>query len=167
MQQSAYIYIYIKDTKLHSFSTKECTHPLTLTRVISNEYSAVCIRDTKSHVAPHNTHELHVMCTLRDVRAIRKQEKSALLPQTRVKNALPWPDIKTAANIHHRCRYCTSDNVAFTKENVSETSESIKNWQITWRRKFPSTLDLSIFDCKIWGGLVRFPHYTEGGGESS
>ena len=35
------------------------------------------------------------------------------MPHARVKNALPRPDVITAANLHNRCRDCIIDNVAF------------------------------------------------------
>ena len=76
-----------------------------------------------------HTSELRVMCTLCNMSAIRKQGKSALnlIPHTRVKNALPWPEVMTAANMHHRCCYCIIDNVAFAQENMNEMFEAIKN----------------------------------------
>ena len=44
-----------------------------------------------------------------------------LIPHTRVVNTLPWTDVKTAANINHRCRICVIDNVAFAKKNKNKT----------------------------------------------
>ena len=35
--------------------------------------------------------------------------------------------MSTAANMHHRCRYCIINNVAFAKENTNETFDAIKN----------------------------------------
>lgn len=53
--------------------------------------------------------------------------KNPLLPHTRVKNALPWPEVKAAVKMPHRCRYCIIDNVAFVQENTNETFEAIKH----------------------------------------
>ena len=50
----------------------------------------------------------------------------ALILDTRVKTATPRPELKTAANMHHRCRYFFIDNVAFAKENTNEIYEAIK-----------------------------------------
>ena len=47
------------------------------------------------------------------------------------KKSIPWPEVTTAANIHHRCCYYIIDNVAFSfgaQENMHKTFEAIKNW---------------------------------------
>ena len=43
---------------------------------------------------------------------------------------LPLPEVKTAAKMHHRCRYCNIDNVAFAQENTNETCEAIKKMKL-------------------------------------
>ena len=57
----------------------------------------------------------------------KKRGKSALILHTRVKTATSRPELKTAANMHHRCRCLFVDNVAFAKENTNEIYEAIKN----------------------------------------
>ena len=75
----------------------------------------------------HRTHRL-ALC---DMRTIKKQRASALIPHTKVRNAIPWQDVKTAANMYRRCRDCIVDNVAFAHENTKETLEAIKNGSLT------------------------------------
>ena len=53
-------------------------------------------------------------------------QKRALILHTRVKTTTPRPELKTAANMHHRCRCFLIDNVAFAKENTNEIYEAIK-----------------------------------------
>ena len=53
-------------------------------------------------------------------------QKRALTLHTRVKTTTPRPELKAAANMHHRCRCFFIDNVAFAKENTNEIYEAIK-----------------------------------------
>ena len=70
----------------HTIVAPENTH----TAVWSPINSTVCITDTKSH--------LHACF----VRAIKNKGKVHLY-FTQVKNAPPVPEVKTVANMHHRC----------------------------------------------------------------
>ena len=81
------------------------------------------LKQIPNHIWHHTTcpPELRATCTLCNVCS------SALISHTRIKNALPWPEVKTAANMHHSCRYCIINNTAFAKENMNETFEANKN----------------------------------------
>ena len=60
----------------------------------------------------------------------KKRGKGDLILHTRVKTTTPRPELKAAANMHHRCRCFFIDNVAFAKENTNEIYEAIKNWSL-------------------------------------
>ena len=49
--------------------------------------------------------------------------------------------VKTAANMHHTCRYCIIDNVAFAKKNTNITFEAIKNRSLTAPTIVSRTID--------------------------
>ena len=57
----------------------------------------------------------------------KKRGKGDLILHTRVKTTTPRPELKTAANMHHRCRCFFMDNVASAKEHTNENYEAIKN----------------------------------------
>ena len=92
---------------------------------VYNKYQIIC--GTIEH-----TRQLRAMGASCDLCAIRKQGKSALIPHIIFfLNAPPRPEVKTAANMHHRCCFCIIDNVAFAKENTNEIFEAIKNLSLT------------------------------------
>ena len=86
-------------------------------------------------IAPENTHTYMRVMVQRDMGDVRLIQysvyskyqitikhlhelhgKNTLIPHTRVINTLPWTDVKTAANINHRCCNCITDNVALQRK---------------------------------------------------
>lgn len=97
----------IGPTKPYSYNSRKHTHIPNPTHMDGwmdgCDLWSVWITDTKL-LWHHRTHtcKLCATCTSCNTHAIRKQGKSALTPRTRVKNAPPWPELKTATSMHHR-----------------------------------------------------------------
>ena len=70
---------------------------------------------------------------------LSENKGKALLYLTQESKTLPQPEVlllllsevKTTANMHHRCHSCIIDIVALAKKNTTKTFEAIKSWSLT------------------------------------
>ena len=80
----------------------------------------------------------------------KERGKGALILHTRVKTTTPRPEIKTVANMHHRCRCFFIDNVAFANENTNESYQAIKNWRVAAPKIASLATDTEKQTKKLW-----------------